>query len=169
MRRFGSSVKEVLEVRFPEWLLRWTNWLRFDAPEIPSHEELSREARSRDADDAEKIWTELGQESAEMNTRCGTAAPVSSFLLATAAFLADSGQTSAYVVVAVMAGLALLFAVSGLSIRVGKPKVGLAYGETNFSQAITALKRKEAYARAASGLAGGAIVGLGAVAVLSLV
>jgi hypothetical protein len=167
MRRFASRVKEGLEVEFPEWLLRRTNRARFDAPEIPSHEKLSREARRRDGAHAEKIWAELGQESAEMNTRCGTAAPVSSFLLATAAFLADSGQTSAYIVVAFMAGFALLAAVSGLSIRVGKPKIGLAYRETNFAPAITALKRKEAYARAASGLAGGAIVILGAVAIVS--
>lgn len=168
-RTGGPAVRALLERRLPELILRLTDAIRFDAPRLPSAEELQAELVAGDRDAVAIVVAQLSEESQEMNVRCGTAAPASSFILVIAAVLKESLDASVpiYVLLLLLAGFALFWAITGLSVRVGRSVVGLPPDVTDLEPMLVALRRKEAFARLASGCAGLALAALGLAALIS--
>lgn len=98
-----------------------------------------------------------------MNVRCSTAAPASSFILVVAAILKESLDAAGpvYLALLLLAGLALFFAITGLSVRVGRSVIALPPIISDLEAMLVALRRKEAFARLASGCAGLSLLALG--------
>lgn len=164
-----SPVRGLLEQSLPELVLRLTDSIRFDAPRLPSAEELRAEVDAGGHEGLGAVLGQLDEESKEMNVRCGTAAPAASFILVIAAILKESLDAAAfaYVALLVLAGFALLSAISGLSVRVGRSVIGLPASVSDLEPMLVALRRKEAFARLASGCAGLSLLVLGAAALIS--
>ena len=119
----------------------------------------------------EAVVAQLDEESKEMNVRCGTAAPASSFILVIAAVLKDAldAAVPVYVLLLLLAGLALFGAITGLSVRVGRSVIGLPPKVADLEPMLVGLRRKEAFARLASGAAGLALLALALAALISAV
>ena len=109
----------------------------------------------------ESVLKDLRDSASEMNTRAGTAAPAASFMLTIAAVLKDQLDRVGplYLVLLALAGAALLCAITCQSVT-----VGLEPTPDDLTYLRPALRRKEAYARLSSGLAGLSVVFLGVAA-----
>jgi hypothetical protein len=161
-------VRRLLEHRVPDAILGFTNLFAFGAPDVPTEEELRQSARTR-AGGLDAVLGDLAEAAKEMNTRAGTAAPAASFILTIAAVLkAQLDEYGAlYVTLIILTGLALITAISCQSVTVAPMKVGLEPREDDLRYLRPALRRKEAFARAASGLAGLSVLLLGVAAYFS--
>jgi hypothetical protein len=162
-------VRRFLEIRVPNGILRVTGPFAFGAPEVPTEDQLRASVRARGPGGLDAVLKEFRDAATEMNARAGTAAPAASFMLTIAAVL-KSGLDNAgwlYVALVVLPGLALIFAITCQSVTVAPIKVGLEPGEDDLTYLGPALRRKEAYARLASALAGLSVVLLGVTALAS--
>ncbi len=163
-----TTVRKLLEHSVPTAILTLTSPFAFGAPEVPTEEELRQSARQR-AGGLDAVLEDLSEAAKEMNTRAGTAAPAASFMLTIAAVLKAQLDSVGplYVILIVLTGTALITAITCQSVTVAPTKVGLEPQEDDLRYLRPALRRKEAYARLASGLAGLAVVLLGVTALVS--
>ena len=104
-----------------------------------------------------------------MTSRCNTAAPTASLILTISAVLKPDLDKHEwlYVLLLVFAGFAVFAAITGLSIAVPFNRIGLPPEPKDAPAERVALRRKEAWARLASGMATAALILLGVAALLS--
>lgn len=161
-------MRKLLEHQLPSAVLWVTGPFAFGAPEVPTEQELRQRAR-RGTGGLNDVLKDLREAANEMNTRAGTAAPAASFMLTIAAVLKARLDSVGplYVVLIVLTGTALISAITCQSVTVAPIKVGLEPQEDDLRYLRPALRRKEAYARAASGLAGLSVLCLGLTALVS--
>lgn len=72
-----------------------------------------------------------------------------------------SAAVPVYIALLLLAGFALFFAITGLSVRVGRSVIGLPPKVSDLEPMLVSLRRKEAFARLASGCAGLSLLALG--------
>jgi hypothetical protein len=160
--------RDLFRSRLPDFILKVTDPIAFDAPQLPSEEVADR--RAREGDEALKSLLDGFRNAAsDMNTRCTTAGPTASLILVVAGVLRTSLNTNEwlYVVLVVLAGLAVFAAITGLSVAVPFNNIGLPPDPNDTSDELLALRRKEAWARLASGAASVALLALGLAGVLA--
>ncbi len=162
----------LLKALFGRWLpgviLRLTDWLAFDAPQIPSEADVTRYA-NKGAAELEGLLKGFRDAAADMNTRCTTAGPTASLILAVGAILKTGLDRYdwLYTLLLVLAGIAVFSAITGQSVAVPFNRVGLKPDAAHVPAERTALLRKEAWARLASGAATASLVVLAIAALAS--
>lgn len=158
----------ILRRGLPDLILTLTEPLAFDAPQIPSENDVMVQARAG-AESLKSLLDGFHNAAEDMNMRCTTAGPTASLLLVIAGVLQTSLNKTEwlYVSLLILAGIAVFAAITGLSVAVPFNRIGLAPDPENASAERVALRRKEAWARLASGTATVALLALGAAALLS--
>jgi hypothetical protein len=161
-------LKALLGQWLPNVILKLTNWVAFDAPQIPSEAAVTEYA-NKGANELDGLLKGFRDAAADMNTRCTTAGPTASLILAVGAIL-KSGLDRyewLYTLLLVLAGVAVFSAITGQSVAVPFNRVGLEPDAVNVPAERAALLRKEAWARLASGMATGALLVLAIAALAS--
>jgi hypothetical protein len=160
-------VKSLLGRWLPNVILKLTDWVAFDAPRIPTKEEVEMNAAIPGG--LAFLLDGFRGAAADMNARCNTAGPTASLILTISAVLEPrlDKYEWLYILLLLMAGLAVFAAITGLSIAVPFNRVGLEPDPRDAPAERVALRRKEAWARLSSGMATASLVVLGIAAWLS--
>lgn len=162
------SVKRLLGDWLPSAILWLTDWVAFDAPQVPDKGEVIKRANESDLA-LSNLLDGFRDAAADMTSRCNTAAPTASLILTISAVLKPDLDKHEwlYVLLLVFAGFAVFAAITGLSIAVPFNRIGLPPQPKDAPAERVALRRKEAWARLASGMATAALILLGVAALLS--
>jgi hypothetical protein len=120
--------------------LTLTDPLAFEAPQIPSEDEVMVQARAG-AESLKSLLDGFRNAAADMNMRCTTAGPTASLLMVIAGVPKTSLNETEwlYVALLILAGIAVFAAITGLSVTVPFNRIGLPPDPANASAELVAL------------------------------